>query len=104
MSLSDEIKAAIGGDGRSRHQTRCLYEQWAARVGELEVEQDELKAVVIAFQLIDKERKQTFNEYVKRMHRAEDEVIRLRETLQEILDEHDSWFIHEAARKALEES
>jgi len=36
MKLSDEIKAAIGGDGKSRHQTRCLYEQWAYRVGELE--------------------------------------------------------------------
>jgi len=38
MSLSDEIKAAIGGDGKSRHQTRCLYEQWAARAKELEAE------------------------------------------------------------------
>ena len=42
MSLSNEIKAAIGGDGKSRHQTRCLYEQWAARVGELEAALDEL--------------------------------------------------------------
>ena len=34
--------------------------------------------------------------------KLETERDRLRETLQEILDEHDSWFIHEAARKALE--
>ena len=36
MSLSDEIKAAIGGDGKSRHQTRCLYDSWAIKAAELE--------------------------------------------------------------------
>ena len=35
--------------------------------------------------------------------KLEAERDKLRETLQEILDEHDSWFIHEAARKALKE-
>ena len=40
MSLSDEIKAAIGGDGKSRHQTRCLYDYWAIKAEELEAERD----------------------------------------------------------------
>ena len=43
MSLSDEIKAAIGGDGKSRHQTRCLYDYWAIKAEELEAERDRLE-------------------------------------------------------------
>ena len=43
MSLSDEIKAAIGGDGKSRHQTRCLYDYWAIKAEELEAERGRLR-------------------------------------------------------------
>lgn len=38
MSLSSEIREAIGGDGKSRHQTRCLYEQWAIKAEALELQ------------------------------------------------------------------
>ena len=70
----DELKAERD---RLREALREITEQ--GRTGEdayvmAELAQDELKA-------IDKERKQTFNEHVKRMHRAEDEAIRLREAL-----------------------
>ena len=66
------------------------------RIAELEARNDDTLA-----KLLERERLNIILQ--KKNEELEAERDKLRGTLQEILDEHDSWFIHEAARKALKE-